>query len=458
MARQATGQVVVRERQAGRLYALRFRAYGRRHYLTLGTDSEGWDRRRAEEELENVLADARRGIWKPQERSEPVEPTPEPTFHEFASEWFAARKPELAERTVVDYRWRLTNHLLPYFAEHRLSQITIEEVDRYRQRKIAEREKVKRMAEAARARGERYGQRPLSNSSINMTITLLAAILESAVEYRHLAANPARGRRRRLKQPEPTRTYLSPAQVEALLAAAAELDVEVGDSGRRRPLLATLCLAGLRIGEALALRWRHVDLAAGSLRVVGAKTDAGVRQVDLTPALRELLSEYRTRSAFAASDDHVFPTREGRADNASNVRNRLLADAIERANAALADEGVPIAEGVSPHSLRRTYISILLAAGADPRYVMRQVGHRDPSTTLRIYAQVIERERHHGAQVDELVGAADWAPLGTTMAEELLEEGDDPRSDTQKPRRSGASERADDGTRTHDLLHGKQTL
>ena len=359
---------------------------------------------------------------------------------------------------MVDYRWRLTNHLLPYFAEHRLSQITIEEVDRYRQRKIAEREKVKRMAEAARARGERYGQRPLSNSSINMTITLLAAILESAVEYRHLAANPARGRRRRLKQPEPTRTYLSPAQVEALLAAAAELDVEVGDSGRRRPLLATLCLAGLRIGEALALRWRHVDLAAGSLRVVGAKTDAGVRQVDLTPALRELLSEYRTRSAFAASDDHVFPTREGRADNASNVRNRLLADAIERANAALADEGVPIAEGVSPHSLRRTYISILLAAGADPRYVMRQVGHRDPSTTLRIYAQVIERERHHGAQVDELVGAADWAPLGTTMAEELLEEGDDPRSDTQKPRRSGASERADDGTRTHDLLHGKQTL
>ena len=107
MARQATGQVVVRERQAGRLYALRFRAYGRRHYLTLGTDSEGWDRRRAEEELENVLADARRGIWKPQERSEPVEPTPEPTFHEFASEWFAARKPELAELPAV---YRLAEH------------------------------------------------------------------------------------------------------------------------------------------------------------------------------------------------------------------------------------------------------------------------------------------------------------------------------------------------------------
>jgi len=139
MARQATGQVVVRERQAGRLNALRFRAYGRRHYLTLGTDSEGWDRRRAEEELENVLADARRGIWKPQERSEPVEPTPEPTFHEFASEWMEEVRPELRPRTAEDYKWALTHHLLPFFAEHRLSEVTVEEVDRYRAGEVASR-------------------------------------------------------------------------------------------------------------------------------------------------------------------------------------------------------------------------------------------------------------------------------------------------------------------------------
>jgi hypothetical protein len=42
MARKATGQVIVRDGKRGRSYALRFRAYGRRHYLTLGTDGEGW--------------------------------------------------------------------------------------------------------------------------------------------------------------------------------------------------------------------------------------------------------------------------------------------------------------------------------------------------------------------------------------------------------------------------------
>src|SRR5690242_19851103 len=64
MARQATGQVVIRERTRGRVYGLRFRAYGQRQYVTLGTDAEGWDRKRAGTELQNVLADVRRRTWR----------------------------------------------------------------------------------------------------------------------------------------------------------------------------------------------------------------------------------------------------------------------------------------------------------------------------------------------------------------------------------------------------------
>ena len=130
MARQATGQVLVREGKRGRTYALRFRAYGKRQFVTLGKAEGGWTRRKAEEELENVSADVRRGIWQPPE-PEPVveEPRPEPTFHEFASEWLKGRRHELGERTVEDYTWALSIHLLPFFARHRLSAITVEEVD-----------------------------------------------------------------------------------------------------------------------------------------------------------------------------------------------------------------------------------------------------------------------------------------------------------------------------------------
>jgi len=61
--------------------------------------------------------------------------------------------------------------------------------------------------------------------------------------------------------------------VQALLVAA----------GDHWALLATIILAGLRVGELTALRWRDVDLAAGRLRIDDAKTEAGERTVDLSP-------------------------------------------------------------------------------------------------------------------------------------------------------------------------------
>lgn len=466
MARQATGQVVVDERGGRRTFAIRFRAYGRRHYRTLGAAEDGWTRERAESELENVLADVRRGYWQ-QEAPPAAEPLRRiPTFHEFASEWYAAKEPELAARTRVDYRWRLSNHLLPYFADHRLDAITVQEVDRYRAEKIRERDRVQR----TRALGKTK-RRPLSNESINKTLVLLAAVLEQAIEYGYLQANPARGRRRRLKAAVPARTFLHPAQVHALLAAAGRLDDQApreGDCRRRQPLLATLTLAGLRVGEALNLRWRDVNLGAGHLQVADAKTPAGVRRVDLTPALRELLTEYRARARHTRPSDYVFATEPGYGrtrgrqgatagggrDDEANVR-RLLARAVKAANDELADSQ-PIPAGLTPHSLRRTYISLQLAGGADVRYVMGQVGHTDPGLTLRIYAQVIDADRSHGAQVDELVGAAEWAATGSKTPFDGVQEADrgDPL-DVENPAGAGLSERADEGTRTLDLLHGK---
>ena len=158
-----------------------------RPYQTLGSSSEGWTRTKAEVALENVLADVRRGLWQPE--PEPHQPKPEPTFHEFASEWVAVRRMELRPRTIEADEWALSNHLLPVFAASRLSEITPEAVDRYRRMKLQEREALSR-------EGDR---RALSNASINATVKKLAQILDVALEYGHLDRNPARGRRRLLK-------------------------------------------------------------------------------------------------------------------------------------------------------------------------------------------------------------------------------------------------------------------
>lgn len=178
-------------------------------------------------------------------------------------------------------------------------------------------------------------------------------------------------------------------------------------------------MGGLRISEALDLRWRDVNLGAGNVRIVAAKTSAGVRTVDLSPTLRELSTEFRTRTRHADPDNLVFGTSAGRRDNPSNVRNRFLKDAVEIANVKLIEDGhEPIAH-VTPHGLRRTYASLLLASGAGVPYAMAQLGHENPQMTLGIYARVIASKADHGAALDELVRTSAFL---TTPHEEVERE------------------------------------
>jgi integrase len=445
MSDQATGQVLELDRKGGRTFALRFRAYGKRRYLRLGTADEGWTRRKAEDELANVLADVRRGIWRPHEPQKVAEPAPEPTFHQFASEWLEGLRHEgLSENTLQDYTWQLSNHMLPFFAKHRLSEITIAEVDRYRQEKVRE--------------------GTISAASINKTITRLAQILEVAFERELIDRNPARGKRRRLKERKPERTWLDRAeQIVALLDAGGELDSEARVDRKatpRRALLATLTLAGLRISEALDLRWRDVDLAAGRLRVADAKTDAGVRQVDLLPALREELSIHKAQTRFGGPDDFVFPTERGARQDRNNARRRVVSRSVERASENLTARGRnPLPEGITPHSLRRTFISLLLATGAEVPYVMRQVGHSDPKVTLSIYAQVMYRGEGERERLKIVSEGSDWALLGTGGDSETSEPGEQLTLDASESRSiAGDSTDGRGWIRTSDLSRVRRAL
>jgi integrase len=402
-----------RVRAHGIVYGLRFVANGRRQYVTLGSREDGWTRKRAEGELANVLADVRRGIWRAPE-PEPVQAVEQdPTFHEFSSDWFEASKGEWRDTTRLDYQWQLSHHLLPFFKDHRLSQITIAEVDRYR---------------AAKVKGT------LSAASINKTITRLGQVLEVAVEYGLIDRNPAKGKRRRLKAAKPAPVWLDSAeQIGALLNAAGELDRGAKSNGQipRRAILATLTLAGLRIGELIELRWRDVNLADGRITVRASKTDAGVRTVDLLPALAAELRALKAQTK-AGAGERVFPTQQGGPMNPSNVRNRILAKAVERANERLEKaEATPLPDKLTPHKLRHTFASLLVALGTDPGAVMDQLGHTDPTFTLRVYRHGMRRDPESKARLRELVGAIEKAPTGTSGEIEGLPEvvGDNGRSE-----------------------------
>jgi hypothetical protein len=88
VGRTARGTVIETKGKKDTTFAIRVTVAGRKHYQTVGSRSEGWDRAKAEAELRHVMADVERGRWQPPV-VEPIEqPHEVPSFHRFATDWF----------------------------------------------------------------------------------------------------------------------------------------------------------------------------------------------------------------------------------------------------------------------------------------------------------------------------------------------------------------------------------
>jgi integrase len=214
-----------------------------------------------------------------------------------------------------------------------------------------------------------------------------------------------------------------------------------GADRRHRPILATLAGAGLRVGEALALNWRDVNLATGTIVLGVAKTDAGSgREIDLPSGLIEALSEGRAWRPRTGPDDPVFLSRprnggQARRQTVTNVDHRIKT-AINVVNRRLTRLGIErISERVSPHSLRRTYASLRAAAGDDPVYIAQQLGHEDLSFAFRVYQRAAKRrDKLAGAYLAKFDRALEWALMA--LVRPLSGRGRLPRSQrsSRKPR------------------------
>lgn len=166
-------------------------------------------------------------------------------------------------------------------------------------------------------------------------------------------------------------------QVEALLAAT------TGDQPeqlRDRSLLELLYGTGARISEAVGLSGEDVDVASQSVRILGK--GAKVRVVPIGSFALAALDAYlvRGRPALAArgtGNAFLFLNSLGR------PLSRQSAWAILRRTAARAG----ITQDISPHTLRHSFATHLLAGGADVRVVQELLGHASVTTT-QIYTHI----------------------------------------------------------------------
>ena len=166
-------------------------------------------------------------------------------------------------------------------------------------------------------------------------------------------------------------------------------------------ILATLVLAGLRISEPARSMARTSILQAGASTSpppqdgrapgssAGIKTEAAERVIPMLPALYDLLLDHKAEFDYGAHDP-VFATRNGRRNTVDNVRRTIVDAAVRRANELLAARGQRQIARCTPHTLRRTFASILAEFNLPPRRAMYLLGHADPTLTMRVYQQVID--------------------------------------------------------------------
>ncbi len=158
--------------------------------------------------------------------------------------------------------------------------------------------------------------------------------------------------------------------------------------------MALLCVClGLRISEALALRWADVDWLGSTLSVqrgiveqvvADVKTEGSARTFTLTGELLERLKSCKQRSDFAGTEDWIFasPLKLGRLPYSYTGVWRELVRATEAAKVG----------HLGTHSFRHTHRSWLDAVGTSVAVQQKMMRHADIRTTMNIYGDVVTDE------------------------------------------------------------------
>lgn len=234
-----------------------------------------------------------------------------------------------------------------------------------------------------------------SATTVLRALGVLAGILDDAIADNRISRNPARGldskKREKPTKPKRKHVYLDHEAVGRL----------ADEAGEHRVLVLVLAYTGIRWGEAVALRVRHIDEVRRRLLVIDNAVQLGVdhavgdpkddepREV---PAPRFVLTEIKRQVHGRGPDDLVFGGGTKYLPRPKST-NGWFAGAVKRAQV----------QAITPHDLRHTAASLAISAGANVLAVSRMLGHQNPQVTLRTYADLFDTD------LDEVSAALETA-------------------------------------------------
>ncbi len=362
---------------------------GDKRFVACYRDPEGRQRsagtyssRRAAERASNrEEAKVREGAWHDHSRGVV-------TFAEYVETvWLPSKHVETS--TLAAYRSYLDKHFIPTFGRRPMGKILPSEIQRW--------------ITTATENG-------LSPASVRKYHTMLQSVFERALVDRVVTFNPCAHTELPKVIKKKART-LTPDEYDVILAAL---------PSQHRLMVETAINTGLRWGELIALRPRHLDLATGELAVEETIVEVSIknsptghrmltksypkdnepRTMGLPPELVTQLGAYITDRGLA-SGDLLFATLEGTPISRNTFRTRIWRPAVKASG---------IDFDVRVHDLRHAHASWLLAGGSDLRSVMDRMGHAQITTTQKYLHTLPDADHKNLTALDRIRKPAPGSP------------------------------------------------
>lgn len=311
-----------------------------------------------------------------------------PSFREFAETWFVECSVGWRHSHRETIRGDLDRRLIPAFGDRPVDGITKAEVLAFR-------------AGLAGTAGC-GGRKALSAATINRIIVPLRSILNEAAD-RHGFPSPMGG----VKTLKVPRSKVEPFTLEEVRKILGAVRADF------RPYYTVRFLTGMRTAEIDGLKWKYVDFERRQIlvretyvmgRETYTKNDHSQREIEMSGPVRDALLEQRERTGEHA---FVFCTRQGKPLNYNNVARRVW-------HPLLRHLGLPRRK---PYQTRHTAATLWLAAGENPEWIARQMGHATTEMLFRIYSRFVPNvTRRDGSAFEALLN--DRWPAGEDGADD----------------------------------------
>lgn len=157
------------------------------------------------------------------------------------------------------------------------------------------------------------------------------------------------------------------------------------------PFLATAILTDIREGELISLTWEDINFKKKQIRtnksiykgvLTDPKTYKSIRTVDIPDMLVKILKEWKLES-FHSEINLAFPNTKGTYHQINNIRNRHFKPLLDSCGF----------EGITFHSLRHSYVSLLIYLGVSIVYIQELVGHSSSEITKNVYSHTFQDAR-----------------------------------------------------------------